>query len=197
MTSQIDLKQIERKAWTIYFDDGLWEIFLGVMLIGMGVRTVTDNVWFTFLTLSSVLVWPVGKRLITIPRVGLAKFGPARRAKQFKITVIIVVAVLATFALWIYAASSGVDLPDAASAAIVGGFIILIFWLLAYFLDFRRLYAYSVLVAATFALSEVFEDPIPGYASLAAGGLFLLIGAVYLLRFKRRYPKPSPEESDG
>ncbi len=197
MTTQIDLKQIERRAWTMYFDDGLWEIFLGVLLIGMGVRTVTDNVWFTFLALSSVLVWPLGKRLVTIPRVGLAKFGPARRAKQFKITVIIVVAVLATFALWIYAANSGVNLPDAASAAVVGGFITFIFWLLAYFLDFRRLYLYAPLFASTLALSEVFEDPIPGYAALGAGGLILLIGALYLLRFMRRYPKPSLEESDA
>jgi hypothetical protein len=156
-----------------------------------------DNVWFTFLALSSVLVWPLGKRLVTIPRVGLAKFGPARRARQFKITVIITATVVATFTLWMYAASSGVDFPDAASAAIVGGFITFIFWLLAHFLDFRRLYLYAPLFASTLAVSEVFEDPIPGYASLGVGGLILLIGVLYLIRFIRRYPKPSPEESDA
>ena len=31
MVPDVDLKEIERKVWTSYFQDGLWDIFFGLL----------------------------------------------------------------------------------------------------------------------------------------------------------------------
>ena len=77
-----DLKKIESKVWTSYFKDGLWDIFFGLMLLTMGLRTLTDNVLFTFGMLAAVLVHILGKRWITVPRLGVVRFSETRRKKR-------------------------------------------------------------------------------------------------------------------
>jgi hypothetical protein len=99
MTEGVSLEKVERKAWASYFEDGLWDIFLGAMLLIGGIRSVTDYVWYTLLILPLILVLPVGKRLITTPRLGYAKFGPSRKTKQEKAVVALIISVLAVFAL--------------------------------------------------------------------------------------------------
>jgi hypothetical protein len=47
MSEKTNLKEIEKKAWASYFEDGLWDIFMDLLMLGMGLRTLTDNVWYT------------------------------------------------------------------------------------------------------------------------------------------------------
>ena len=110
MAETINLKAIERRAWTSYFEDGLWDIFLGAMLLIGGIRSVTDYVWYTFLILPLILVLPLGKRFTTTPRLGLVKFGRSRKGKQEKAVVALIISVLAIFALMLLP-NSGLALP--------------------------------------------------------------------------------------
>ena len=38
MTQNINLKALEKKAWRSVFQDGLWDIFLGLLLMAFGLR---------------------------------------------------------------------------------------------------------------------------------------------------------------
>lgn len=188
MSQNINLKELELKAWTSYFQDGLWDIFMGLLMLTMGIRELTDNVWSTFGVGAAVLVSLVGKKFITVPRIGRVKFGPARKAKQRKLMAVVGIAVLATLIL-LLTTLLGLDTPQAVVAPILVICIALVFGLMAYYMDFRRLYAYGLLFAISMALWETLEEPIGPIAFSVSGGIALLIGLVVLIRFIHKYPK--------
>jgi len=119
MTGKINLKEIERKAWMSYFEDGLWDIFMGLLMLTTGIRSLTDNVWFTLGIFAALLISVIGKKLITIPRIGRVKFGPARKVKQKKLAAVLIVSVLATLALLLLP-HSGLALPKISISPING-----------------------------------------------------------------------------
>jgi len=188
MSQDINLKELELKAWTSYFQDGLWDIFMGLLMLTMGIRGLTDNVWFTLGVGAAVLVSLVGKKFITVPRIGRVKFGPARKAKQRKLMAVVGIAVIATLIL-LLTTLLGLDTPQAVVAPILVICIALVFGLMAYYMDFRRLYAYGLLFAISMALWETLEEPIDPIAFSVSGGIALLIGLVVFIRFLRKYPK--------
>jgi len=189
VTTPIDLKKIERKAWTSYFHDGLWDIFMGLLMLGMGIYILVDEtVWYIVILSLAVLVLIVGRRLVTIPRVGRVKFGPARKVKQRKVMAVGAISLLVGLALS-FIPLSVVDPPQTVVAAIAWFWIMLIFGLVAYFMDFRRLYAYGLLFAIAMALVIALDDLIPTIVFLVSGGIALLIGLVMFIRFIRKYPR--------
>lgn len=195
MEKNIDLKEIEKKAWTSYFEDGLWDVFMGLMMLTMGIRALTDNVWFTLMIFAAVLVGPLGKKFITIPRIGLVKFGPARKVKQKKLVAVLIISVLAITALLLLL-HSGLALSKTLISPIMAIWIAVVFSLLAYFLDFGRLYAYGLLFATSEVLWGLFGKPIGPIAHTVFGTVILLIGLAYFIRFLRKYPLPEEVSND-
>lgn len=198
MSQDINLKQIERKAWTSYFQDGLWDIFFGLLLLTMGIQGLIYNVWFTFVIGAAVLVVLLGKKFITIPRIGKVKFGLKREVRQMKSIAVVGILVLAILIV-LMLTLLGLDLPATGKGIRVAiqavGFTV-VFGLIAYFMDFRRLYAYGLFFAIGSVLSELFDDPIGPIAFSVAGSIALLIGLVLLARFLRKYPKAVEEGFD-
>ena len=192
----LDLKQIERRAWTSYFEDGLWDIFFGLMMLTMGIRALTDNVWFTFGMGGAVLVMAGGKRVITVPRMGLVNFSPARKARQQKVRVVIGVSALAGLVSLLLGLLTGLAPSGVAAALIVGLLVSLVFALIAYFMEFGRLYVHGLVFATGFVLWELLGTPIGPVALCISGSAAVLTGAVVLIRFLRKYPKPSLEQLD-
>lgn len=190
MTEKINLKEIEKKAWTSYFQDGLWEIFLGLMMLTMGIRALADNAWFTLLIVAAVLVIVVGKRLITIPRIGRVKFGTVRKVKQRNVIAVLGISVLANLVLLLLH-NSGLILPEMSISPIMAIWLLAVFGLLAYYLDFRRLYVYGLFFAISEVLWGLFDKPTGPIAFSVSGSAALLIGTVLLIRFLHRYPIPA------
>jgi len=196
MTETIDLKAIERKAWASYFEDGLLDIFLGAMLLIGGIRSITDYAWYTLLIVPLILVLPLGKRLITTPRLGHVKFGPARKLKQTKVIAVLTISVLATFAL-LMLPKSGFALPaKMLISPIMAGWIAVVFGIIAYYLDFTRLFTYGLLFAISEVLSGLFGVYIGAMAQTISGIVVLLIGLFVLTRFLRKYPQPVEATAD-
>lgn len=190
MAQGIDVKAIERKAWTSYFEDGLWDIFLGAMtLIGV-IRSVTDNVWYTLLVAPLILVLPLGKKLITIPRLGHVRFGPARKRQLDKLTAGLIVSVLAVFALLLLI-YSGLSLPSTPTSPIMAVWIAVFFGVLAHYLDFGRLYAYGLLYGVSEVLWGQFGKSIGVITQTISGIAILFVGLVVLARFLQRYSIPA------
>lgn len=195
MAERISLKEIERKAWTSYFEDGLWDIFLGTMLLIGGIRSLTDNVWYTLLVLPLILVLPLGKKVITTSRLGHVKFGPARKRKLDKLTTGLIISVLAVFALLLLI-RSGLSFRGIPISPIMAVWIAAFFGVLAHYLDFRRLYAYGLLYGLSEVIWGQFGKLIGATIQTISGIAILLIGIVVLMRFLRKYPLPAEGASD-
>jgi hypothetical protein len=221
MSQNINLKEIERKAWTSYFQDGLWDIFLGLLLVSSAVSTWLSNTgvpsstriptYIGIMVLGGLVLW-AGKRFITVPRMGHVKFGPARKARMSKLRGVLFISVLVIAALFV----AGLGIHNArlqrpewwligrmptASVIVILNFLI-VFSLMAYFMDFNRLYLYGVL----FALQEVvgvglreLADVNVGFfiGSAVSAIIVLLIGTVVFIRFLREYPLPAAEVSSN
>ena len=187
MAHNIDLQSVERRAWTLYFQDGLWDIFLGLLFLGGGLRNLTDNLWFYLLVAAGVLILILGKRWITAPRLGQIKFGKQRNARQNVVRVVAFGVMLFTAVVFIFAVT-GQDLSGIPVGWI---FVILVpgvFLLMAYMLDFTRLYFYTILIVAFMIITELVGDPAAAWAQIVAGLVPLTVGIVLLVRFLRRYP---------
>jgi hypothetical protein len=197
MAAELDLKQIERKAWTSYFQDGLWDIALGVYMLTPAIRTFTDNVWFTLLFLAAPVILIIGKRFITVPRIGRVKFGPARKARQRNVRIAFGVSflVLNTVLLLVLVVLAP---PEAwIRATVLGICLVLLLGLVAYLLDVARLYVYFAVLAAGFVLWELSGDPAGPICLAISGGIVLTIGLALFLRFLHKYPNPNEEALDN
>ncbi|PXF61074.1 MAG: hypothetical protein C4B59_05805 [Candidatus Methanogaster sp.] len=84
MTRAIDLKELEKKAWTSIFEDGIADIGLGLLLT---VATICQIFNESSLYLYSLFIVPalfiiIAKRYITAPRMGVVKFSRERTRKR-------------------------------------------------------------------------------------------------------------------
>jgi hypothetical protein len=210
MSENINLKELERKAFRSTFQDGLWDMFLGFLLLNMGGGTLLGGSEMSILgsmvvlTLFAGLVlvgfW-AGKKFITTPRLGSVEFGAHRKTKLQKVRLVLFVSVLlgVLMAVWGVGASVGglpyvigrVPLP----AYVWAGQCVVVFGLAAYFMDVTRFYLYGVLYALPFPLGIVLAEntSLSGSVSMAltfglSGGTMVLVGLVLFYRFVRQYP---------
>ena len=187
MSQMISLQDVERRAWTLYFQDGLWDIFFGLLFLGGGLRALTDNLWFYLLVAAGVLVIILGKRWITLPRLGQIDYSPQRKARQNVVRYVVLAVMIFTAVVYFM----GIRGAEPSDIPIGWVFVIIVpgvFLLMAYMMDFQRLYGYAVLVAGFMVITELYGDPAAAWAQIVAGLVPLSVGIVLLVRFLRRYP---------
>jgi hypothetical protein len=215
MSQTISLKELERKTWTSYFQDGLWDIYLGLLLLAMAIWALLSDVGFSEswgmaiyigLEVLAVLVLWAGKKIITVPRMGRVKFGPKRKAKLNWVRVVLFISVLVGAGVFVAGLAMRTNRPGWLNAAfffpaawVVNA--IVVFSLGAYFLDFSRLYLIGVMYALPVPLDIVFRKFADIDLTFIAFGfpatVILLIGTVVFVRFLRDYPIPEEAASDG
>ncbi len=102
--TNLDLKQLERRAWTSFFQDGLLDIFMGLALLAIGIPAMLPGLFGTelrqnagaaVLMLFAFLPYWAGKRFMTVPRMGRAEFTRARKSRQTKVAMLYAVSVVA------------------------------------------------------------------------------------------------------
>ncbi len=202
MRQQLSLKAAERKAFRMTFQDGLWDIFLGLVVLPFAiVPQFTDLGWGDFW--SSMVMLPVYllallgvrylKRNITTPRVGLVKYHGERKSKIQKLTLItsgtlllglvfgLLLFFVDDFSEWFFPSVFSI----VAMAAFGGA---------AYFLDYPRLIVYGFLTGLSPLVGQVLYlnwgamhhgFPITfGFS----GVVMIAIGVYLFLRFLREYP---------
>jgi hypothetical protein len=222
MSQTIDLKQLERKAFRSTFQDGLWDIFLGLLLLGMGVGMFIggilgegDDVSFLLLALTMIgltvfvalvlLGFFVGKKFITTPRIGRVKFGPARRARRRAVVLVLSLSVLVGVVLLVLGWAFSIAPPEWTAlgwlipAGAFGVNAVVVFSLIAYYLDYHRAYVYGWFYALAFPttilLAKHMDITFPIAYIVPAGGM-ILVGTVLFVQFLRQYPVPPEEAHD-
>lgn len=215
MEQQIDLKQLERKVWTAFFEDGIWDIYLGMLLMAMAVGALLTDVGvpesnqvivYLLLIVGAMLFLWAGKRFITIPRIGRVRFGSKGKSRIGKAVILMTISALVGLLAFVIAALSAKgSLPrsfpaDLLLPAIWVANMIIVFSLAAYFLRFNRLYLIGVMFAVGVPLDIILKELTHRDLTFVAFGMpalvILAVGIVVLVRFLRRYPKSIEETTD-
>ncbi len=210
--TMFNLNEIEKKAYRSTFQDGIWDIFLGLVLLILAVGALLSNIGvpegrnmiiLVVLQVLALLAFIAGKKCITVTRMGFVKFGPKRKNKIRKSHIILLVSVLAGLVVFVAAALVIRSYPAGRPklllllpAAWVANAVI-VFSFLAYYLDCTRLYAYGVLFALPVPIDMVVKEfagvNLSPIAFAVPGMVMLVIGTMLLVRFLRDYPFPAKE----
>ncbi len=216
MSDSLDLKNIEKKAFRTAHQDGLWDIYIGGVVLCMSILVNStareDNPLVRFgLYLASIgvfyLIFWGGKKYLTTPRLGYVKFGPDRQKRKMmgrivlaSITFLLAIVLVGTILFWAnphWATSLGLSsstrdrerlLVAVIGVLIVGPSMIL----MAYFNDFLRGYYIAIILSLAVFCLIWFDQPV---YLIVAGLLILIPGIVLFARFLHQHPHPPVEAS--
>lgn len=201
MSSNITLKEAERKAFASTHQDGLWDFLLGLLFLMWAIAPVLSGTlgdfWssavFVPFWLSGYIIVQMVRKRVVLPRMGQVRFGETRRRRVFTFLVVVTILNGAAFVLGFIAHQSPSEALRQPSA-LLGLMVMMGFSVAAYLLDARRLYIYGFLVLLSFFggewLYREFGAPHHGYPitfGLTAGTM-LLVGLTRFTRFLREHP---------
>jgi hypothetical protein len=216
MNTQLDLKEMERKAFRATYQDGLWDLYFGLIVVCMSIFVYRPASGYSPLNIVLALcafgvaygLFWAGKKFITLPRMGQVRYGAKREKRKRTMIIALSVVVLIQFALfslqlaaWAnpgFGASINGFIKDrnvmdlvvaSVGALIVGPSMILV----AYFRDFPRGYFIAVMIALAVFLMIYLNQPV---YPIIIGTLIALPGLVLFVRFLRNHPLHREEALD-
>ena len=200
MTEEPNLKEIERKAYMSYHQDGLLDIFAGLYILTFGLGIFTTIIWdYSFgliipggLIAVILPIWIAAKRQITMPRIGYVNFGIRGANKITAIFIgMMVVGLGAFFAFTLVSVQGGSmqlhDLIFENGMLIVGFGSFAVCLLFGYTMGLKRLYAYGLLAVISLVIGH-FMGIFFAYILFALGITVLATGFAVLISFVRKYP---------
>jgi hypothetical protein len=208
MSKEIDLKSLEKKAYRSIFEDGLWDLFIGIIILSLGISTFLGSLlnlsedWLFIipvglLNLIAFLIFYLGKKFITVPRMGFVTFGTNRKSKQQKLKIFLFAFFILNVILFLLPLTgilNYVQFEPLLFSLILGiSMFTFPFSIIAYFLDFTRLYIYAFLTGIGFFLTDllnpIFGSPIDIFLTFGiSGGIIVIIGLYLFIRFLKKYP---------
>jgi len=212
MTTTADLKDFERRAWRSVFADGLWDIALGCVFLGTGLTMSLSlsrgwgYLFYAAIVALGIAALLIGKRRITIPRLGWVRFGPKGQKRRRNVIIVLAVGLILTAALIPLTVLARSNLPRVhgpagtlpvlriLSSLAVSALVWAVLSVMAAFWEFPRLYAHALIIAGSFFAVEMLSR---GWPLIAGSAIVLAIGVGSLIRFLKAYPKPAPEAPDG
>jgi hypothetical protein len=212
VSEQLDLKQLERRAYRSTFQDGLWDLYLAGLMAYLGILGIIgrfrDETWiwlvgYTVMVGGVFSLFMLGKKYITLPRLGAVKFGLARKRRKLILVVILCVTVLFNVAL-VLITMGVLEAPtwlenfehvmtrrgdmDLFVPLFAGLFVAVVMCIIAYFIEFYRGMYIALLFGLGIFLNEFFDLPV----ALVVGAVLIAIpGVILLIRFIRQYPVQS------
>jgi hypothetical protein len=217
MNTPLSLKELERKAFRSTYQDGLWDLYTGLIVVCMsifiyrpagGYSPVNIVLALSAMGVAYTLFW-VGKKFITLPRMGQVQFGEYRRRRKRTMIIAMSVMVMVQIILFILTllvwsnpewrvnikfhlpGGNNMDLIVAGIGALMVG---LGMSLVAYFKDFPRGFFIAIMIAFAVFLMLYLNQPV---YPIVIGLIIALPGLVLLVRFLQKYPLLQKEKSHG
>ena len=207
MSNNLDLQEIERKAYRTTFQDGLTDVILGSVFVVMSFVPLFES-WgwqrpFGYLAAFGLLflLWALIKWIkthIVQPRLGTAVFSADRHQRMKHARMGLAIMVVVTVGLVIATATGLMQtvfggFNEWSGYLFIGAIFVITLSLLAFFLDYPRLYAYGWFLALMDPFSVWLETQtgwlFPSGATIF-GFVIILIGVVTFLRFWQQHPRP-------
>ena len=201
MNAQESLKDLERRAYRSTFQDGIYDIMFGIIFLIFAwipileYLNVSRLIGYAFLIIPILLPF-IGKRMITIPRMGLVEFGPKRKTRSRILLYVGLGVVLLTLPLFIIMLAQGIS--GRMGWLLIAIFAAPIFIIAVFSLDFPRLFIYSAfllagVVEAEFLVAYLGEPLNSIIAFGLPGAIILTIGTAMFVEFIRQYPLTKAE----
>jgi len=200
--NNINLKNLERKAYLSYHEDGILDLFIGFNILLFGLWMFADMVYLAgaFVAISTP-IYAQMKKQITVPRLGYVKFASSRTAKSQKTILLLVIAGFLAFIPGVFlfiTTDMGIQAPIQFlidyGMIVIGMAGMVLIAIVAHLTELRRLNAYAVLFLAIFVSGHFLSFPFVYYL-LALGTVILVSGAYLLIRFQHNYPLPVSDET--
>ena len=157
------LKDVERRAYRSTFSDGVYDIQFGLIFLVFALMAVFEVsgishfVGYALLLVALVIPW-LGKRYITIPRMGQVEFG--RKRKKRRLIIWIAAAVVAVLILPLAIMIVKQNQLSAMGWRLVAMVVAPVFVLAVYTTDFPRLYLYAALLFFGAVSAEFLRSPV-------------------------------------
>ncbi len=195
------LREIERRAYRSTFQDGIYDIQFGVLILIFALIAVLESVnisrfyGYPLLILPIILSW-LGKRLITIPRLGMVEFGPGRKSRRRLALLISVIVFLLTLPLMIMIIMQGVSVGS--GTLVIALFAAPLIVIAAYAVDYPRMCVYAAFLFFAVLQSEFLYgyvgQPLNSLICFGLPGLIILAyGLTLFVEFLKKYPRQVPE----
>jgi hypothetical protein len=215
MSAQMKLNEIEKRAFRSTYQDGLWDIYYGLIVLCMAFFLYYPESGYSFRNillgmlsfLAAYGLFFAGKKWITAPRLGQVVFGEVRKRKRKTMGIVMGVLIALQAALVVVTATGWLNpafgaklnqflgennstlLAVASVAMLMVGSGMLV---MVHFTDFSRGYYIAVLMALAVFLMILFNRPL---YPILIGVVIIVPGVVLLIRFLKRYPIPRSEET--
>lgn len=202
MSTAASLKEIERRAYRSTFEDGIYDIVFGAVLLILAAIPVFEFIGlskfygYPFLLIPA-LASPLAKRRITIPRLGAVEFGGERTSKRRYSAIVGIAALLLMLPVVIMMFAKGFPAgPSWMAVGLIAAPAVLIG---VVFLDYPRMYIYGAVLLFCIVEAEMLQRYLAGpFNALIAfgmpGAVILVYGLAQLCKFLKKYPKPAPED---
>lgn len=210
MSQNLDLKAVERKAFRSFNQDGLLDIYIGALALALSLFFAIPEsgdgegiyMGLAFLGVAiAFAIFQLGKKYITIPRLGQVRFGPERQKRKVAMMWVMGGFVLVTFGMVVYSIyvwKVGTSAPSPLSpsleriivaliAGVISGISVIV---KSYFMENIRGYYIGFALGCGLFFTILLNSIIP---MIAAGTLILLPGLVIFINFLRQHPLPPRE----
>jgi len=193
MAEKINLKEIERKVYTSYHQDGLVDIAVALIPLAFGIMMILDMPWMGgVFAVVGISIYVAAKKTLTVPRIGFVKFA-TYRVKAMQTLAIGVLSLFMLFGVVAFMQTEGGGTPAWLLFAIENHMLVIGVSVAAslcaagYTLRVNRMYGYALLALVMFVAGHFLYYPLYYYMILL-GSLILLFGLAMLIRFVRRNP---------
>ena len=205
MDDKINLEKLEKKTWRVTFQDGFWDIYFGLIIMGMGLAPLgtylglQETIGVVLLVMSwnlvACVIFILGKRYISRPRIGFVKFGQTRKKRNKLLAVFLGINVGLTIIIFIFTLLGifQLSLPGYMVMLVIGLlFITTPFSIIAYFIQLKRVYLYALLGGFGLFFSELLDPVLDApfndlLVFIPFGGMILAFGITILIQFLRKY----------
>lgn len=204
MVTNINLKELERKAFRSIFQDGLWDIFIGFLFTQFAIAPVLSErglgeFWSSFVLFPFYMMVLAAaillKKYVVVPRLGMVQFSKKRKSKFKKLilmtNIILFIGILAAL-LFVDLSSLQIKWLFPATFSLI---ILIGFSAAAYWLDLMRFYIYGAMNSLAVIIGEIlykFSGASHHGFHIVFGvtsSVMIIIGIFLFVSFIRKYPK--------
>jgi hypothetical protein len=207
MNEKIDLKKVEKQTYQFTFTDGLYDMAYGSLLVFIAIAPILREIlypsYIIFMILPTSLILVLGKRFITVPRIGIVKFNLNRTKSRNKIGLLIAILFPITLIMVVLTFLGLYNIKVGGYIVPIGGgmFALILLSLVACIMDYPHFYLYGISIGLGLPLASllkpIFGEPLHYIISFGISGTLILIYGIFtLIKFINKYPIPKEEKFD-